>query len=117
LPSTIDQVRPLLWASDDWPLAGEPIVASKSPATQTATLAGRWMFSTDFSEPFAVQLSDDGSTKPDVGRWKASDDVVSFSSSARMQGPRFILSCFLNADRTEFVGRSSEGTIIRGVRG
>ena len=111
------QVRPLIWPADGWPLAGEPLAASPSASTQPARIAGHWMYSIDFTEPFAVELLDDSSTKPDVGRWSVKDGAIIFAASPPRRSTRLPLTCFLSADQTCFIGRNSEGAIIRGVRG
>ena len=110
------QVRPVLWTPDNWPLPGEPIAAATTQRAPPATLSGRWLVATDFTEPFAVELSLDGSTKPDIGHWKRTGDTIVFSMSTRSHPEQIALTCILSADLASFISRSAEGTLVRGVR-
>ncbi len=111
------QIRPLLWGADGWPLAGEPIntAATTRPATQ-ADIALNWNLSIDFNEPFHVILVDDGTTRPNIGRWSVRDGKITFSTFSRGNAPPNSIQCFLDPSGANFIGRDHEGAIYRGVR-
>ena len=56
------QIRPLLWADDGWPLAGEPIskVDRESKDVDKAKVAGVWEFSVNFAAAERLILHADG---------------------------------------------------------
>ena len=106
------QIQPLLWPNDGWPLVGESLAETTSATTRPASVVGRWKYSTDFGEPFSVQLLDDGTTRPDVGRWAADHDSLTFAFPGKKQRST-TLRCFLSDDRRLIIGRNDEGAIIR----
>ena len=53
------QIRPLVWAGDGWPLAGEPL--SRPPSDPMASFpAGTWDHSVDFVLPDTIRLFSNG---------------------------------------------------------
>ncbi len=118
------QIRPLLWDSDGWPLVGEPGVSARTgPAfsrrPDRKSVVGPWNFSIDFGEERVVTLRADGLIEGlDAGAtWVLRRDrlILRLPSAAGL-GAGGAVSCFVAADGRWFVGRSSDGAVVRGRR-
>ena len=111
------QIRPLLWADDGWPLAGEPV--PYGDPVQKISMAGRWQYSTGDGNPKTIAFLDNGHIDRADGdatwslhdltlelHWPSTDAAASVS----------IESCIISRDGRWFVGRNPRGEIIRGMR-
>jgi len=113
------RIRPLLWASDGWPLAGECGVpaAGTGGAVRAEDVAGSWECSTDFGEPRRVVLQPGG-------RVEGIDGGASWSLSGRRllirrrdpQAPGGARTdeCLLGPGGAWYVGRDEGGAVLQG---
>jgi arabinan endo-1,5-alpha-L-arabinosidase len=111
------QIRPLLWDDAGWPLAGEP--AGEPAAATPATPLGSWRYLLDYrSRDVLVEFLEDGVLRATRGRgrWELDGSRLTLSWSPDPAGRSSADTCILSADGSWYVGRSSGGEIVRGVR-
>lgn len=115
------QIRPLVWAHDDWPLAGEPIKSgsiSKSPLRSTE-VAGRWRHSVNFGAGREITFLANGKiNRPDAANtWNLNGRTLCLRWP-RPDGPQgvWVDECYLNASGEWYVGRNQRDMAIRGKR-
>ncbi|HID20969.1 MAG TPA: arabinan endo-1,5-alpha-L-arabinosidase [Planctomycetaceae bacterium] len=118
------QIRPLLWDSDGWPLVGDPGVSAQTGSATSRRLdrpnvVGPWNVSIDFGEERVVRFLADGLIQGVGSRatWALRRNrlVLRLPSvtGLRVGGA---VECFFAADGRWFVGRSSDGAVVRGRR-
>jgi len=115
------QIRPLLWGSDGWPLAGEPIAAS--PATQrrphAANILGIWRHSVNFGAEDYFELLPGGRMRAAASdaTWKLEGSTLRLRwPQPGAPGGAMIDTCIIAPDGRSYVGRNQHGSVIRGVR-
>jgi arabinan endo-1,5-alpha-L-arabinosidase len=115
------QIRPIVWDDDGWPLAGEPIARPLGSKVdeKKIDLAGPWLHSLDFGEESKIEIQSDGRvTAPSIDgiTWKADGRRLTLNWPPTDTQKASIAKCFLSEDGSWFVGRDSEGKIVRGRR-
>jgi hypothetical protein len=115
------QIRPIVWDDDGWPLAGEPIAGPLGSKVdeKKIDLAGPWLHSLDFGEESKIEIQSDGRVAaPSIDgiRWKADGRRLTLNWSPTDMQKASVAKCFLSDDGSWFVGRDSEGKIVRGRR-
>ena len=113
------QIRPLLWADDGWPLAGEPTSkAEPEPkGMDKRDVAGVWEFSVNFGPTERLALNADGKMGQGLGSWEVQGSTLTLCWLDRAAaGDARIDRCFLSADGRWFVGRNEQGAVVRGKR-
>ncbi len=115
------QIRPIIWDDDGWPLAGEPISAPLGAKTveKKSDLAGSWLHSVDFGEESKIDIQSDGRVAtPSIDgiTWNADGRRLTLNWPAAGDQKASTAKCFLSDDGSWFVGRDSEGKIVRGRR-
>jgi arabinan endo-1,5-alpha-L-arabinosidase len=110
------QVRPLLWAKDGWPLAGEPV--PYGPALKDLSVAGRWDHFVDETKVGTIQLLANGHiNQPDSkARWSIDGSVLKLTwPRADAPDGKWIDDCIVGRDGRWYVGRNQKGQLIRGL--
>ena len=115
------QIRPLVWDDAGWPLAGEPISAplGTKPQNKNADLAGPWLHSVDFGEEHKIDLQSDGhlaAPAAEGAAWKIDGRRLTFNWPPTDAQTASTENCFLSDDGMWYVGRDSNGLIVRGHR-
>lgn len=93
-------VRRVVWDDEGWPLAAEPLA---EPAEPFDTAAGTWQVWFDYRDPVTLVLSTDDSS------WSLDGDRLTVKTGTRS------FYATVSKQRNAFVGRSSDGAIVRGV--
>ncbi|MBC7784455.1 MAG: family 43 glycosylhydrolase [Burkholderiales bacterium] len=112
-------VRPLHWDGDAWPLAGEPILepaGEKTSATNLASLMGDWLMLSDDVAGIRMTFTADGIIRSDRGQgtWKLDGDHLQIVLPKSPEAASALeIKAFLAEDRNSFVGRRSDGAIVR----
>jgi len=112
------QVRPLVFAADGWPLAGEPLSAPPAEVVP-APVAGNWGHSVDFGAESQITLLSSGK----INQAGSQDTWSLQGSTLTLKWPRpdapggaWVDSCVLSGDGRSYVGRNQLDTIIRGSK-
>lgn len=105
-------IRPLYFDADGWPLVGEPL--AESAAKSQANLTGRWLMFLDYVVPQELSLGPQGVAHGAMGdgTWSSSDQKL----TVKWSRDQVIDDCVIAPDRNSFVGRRSDGRIVRAVR-
>lgn len=113
------QIRPLIWADDGWPLAGEPALenptSNKKPVARS-DIAGAWRHSVDYGEDRTISLTSDGKiTVPaGAGEWSLRNDKLILRwPRADAPGGAWIDECYPSNTPNTFIGRNQAGAVIR----
>jgi arabinan endo-1,5-alpha-L-arabinosidase len=112
------QIRPLVWSTDGWPLAGEPIQPEvKQPRKES--VVGSWQHSVNFDPGYTISLLPDGAIndKGTRDRWRfrgSSLQLLWYRKDA--PGGVSVDDCLVSPDGSWYVGRNQQGTVVRGVR-
>ncbi|MBI3862848.1 MAG: arabinan endo-1,5-alpha-L-arabinosidase [Planctomycetia bacterium] len=112
------QIRPLVWAADGWPLAGEPIgQTAEEPAA--ISLPGRWEHFVNFADGREVKLVADGTIESPAGggKWELKGHEVTLRWPIDgAPGQESVDQCIVSPNGKSFVGRNRKDEVIRGVR-
>jgi len=116
------QVRPLYWAEDGFPLAGEPITGPPSAAGPASDLARclieqRWSHSAD-AHPAPIQFLPDGTlNRPGSGAtWTLRGSELTLRSPfPAAPGGYWLDQCVVAPDGQSYTGRNQLDSIIRGI--
>lgn len=113
------QIRPLVWSTDGWPMAGEPGVLSENRPDSTVTMTGKWLHSVEFGKENAITLLQNGK----INREDAKATWMLKGSTLQLRWPRadapkgtWIDECIVNPNGEWYVGRNQQGLLIRGRR-
>ena len=114
------QIRPMLWASDDWPVVGEPgIPEALTKPLVKANMSGKYEHSVDYGKGDSISLLASGKINKDDGRatWLLQNGQLQLRWP-RNDAPRgaWVDECFVSPNGNWYVGRNEQGMIIRGVR-
>jgi arabinan endo-1,5-alpha-L-arabinosidase len=111
------QIRPLIWAKDGWPLAGEPI-QKETKKPDTKGVAGSWQHSVNFDTGDTISLLPEGTINRNTrNTWRLSGSNLQLRwYRDHAPGGVRVDDCFVSPDGSWYVGRNQQGTIIRGVR-
>jgi arabinan endo-1,5-alpha-L-arabinosidase len=111
------QIRPLVWAKDGWPLAGEPIKTETRKPDKKAVV-GNWQHSVNFDTGDTISLLPEGTINRGTrNTWRLRGSSLQlrwYRDDA--PGGVWVDDCFVSPDGSWYVGRNQQGTIIRGVR-
>lgn len=110
------QVRPIFWATDGWPLAGEVILETPPAAPQP--LEGWWSHRVGFGDVHRILFRGDGtlsSRSGARGTWKLDGKTLTMNWP-RPEGGDAVDVCVLHPDGNSYVGRNAADTDIRGTR-
>ena len=119
------QIRPLIWSSDGWPLAMEPMDRHPSrpdpDKIRNGDLVGTWHHSVDFGTGFDLALLADGriDNAGSGARWQLLGNRLRLTWPARAApGGAWVDECYVHmaVDAMFYVGRNQNGQVIRGVR-
>jgi len=114
------RVRPLVWAPDGWPLAGEPEDRARWAAERDPpSAAGAWMHSVDFQVPERIALREGGvlGDADSPRRWAQDGRRLALTwPAAAAPGGAWVDECVLSADGCRYLGRNQQGTVVRGWR-
>jgi arabinan endo-1,5-alpha-L-arabinosidase len=114
------QIRPMLWASDDWPVVGEPGIpdASMRPKAKV-NMSGTYEHSVDYGKHNPVHLLANGKINREDGSatWLCENGLLQLRWP-RSDAPRGVWrdECFVAHDGKWYVGRNEQGMIVRGLR-
>jgi arabinan endo-1,5-alpha-L-arabinosidase len=106
------QVRPLFWASDGWPLVGEPI--TQYPSAAPTALPGSWVHQTGWTNTASITYAGNGTFSTSTGgsgTWQTNSGRLTLNWSG---GPTQELA--LHPDGNSYVGRAADDADIRGWR-
>ena len=110
------QIRPLFWAADGWPLAGEPIL--QTPPAQPRPLEGWWRHRVGFGDVHRVLFRGNGTLSARSGAqgtWKLENKTLTLKWP-RPEGGEVVDVCILHPDGNSYVGRNIVDSDIRGTR-
>jgi arabinan endo-1,5-alpha-L-arabinosidase len=114
------QIRPLLWGSDGWPLAGDPFDGTPpAPPPADVSLAARWGYGREGAAPVRIQLHADGRLQHcgGEGTWSfESPELVLHWNPTRPGGSGRRETAIVSATGDGFVGRADDGAMIRAYR-
>ena len=105
------QIRPLLWSEDGWPLAGEPDLAAA--IVPLPDLSGTWDYSVDYADREPLVLQSAGTVMG--SSWRVSGRTLELELDDS-SGVVTKTACHIGPLGTWFVGRNSNGQVIRGVK-
>ena len=115
------QIRPLLWTSRDWPVAGEPLTeppANKAKAEPSALL-GKWKHLVNYEVESTVTILPDGRlNRPDAGdRWTFDGNtLIMHRPDKDAPNGAWLDELHVAADGKSYIGRNQTGMVIRGIR-
>ena len=110
------QVRPIFWAPDGWPLAGEAI--EQTPPAQPKPLEGWWSHRVGFGDVHRILFRGNGTLSARSGAqgtWKVDGKTLTMQWP-RPEGGDAVDVCILHPDGNSYVGRNAGDTDIRGMR-
>jgi arabinan endo-1,5-alpha-L-arabinosidase len=113
------QIRPLIWANDGWPLAGEPGDRPTDAGNRAESVLGRWRHSVDFVPEDDIALLPGGAIgDPGTGAtWRLAGAMLHLRwPRPDAPGGAWEEECSLSPDVRWFVGRNQRGGVVRGVR-
>jgi arabinan endo-1,5-alpha-L-arabinosidase len=115
------QVRPLLWADDGWPLAGEPWAGEAPPAepVESKDLEGIWAHSIDFGPVSQIGLLANGQIAGPVPNalWSLKGAKLTLRwPSPQAPGGVWLEKCFISPDGQSYVGRDQSHRVVRGTK-
>ncbi|MBN2063484.1 MAG: arabinan endo-1,5-alpha-L-arabinosidase [Sedimentisphaerales bacterium] len=116
----VEQVRPIYWTEDLWPVAGEPLSNTNKLRTDKASvtaseLVGSWRMSNNYGQEKIYDLLPGGkiSFNKDA-RWSISGNELTISW--KIDGKEYIDNCFVEPLKNSFIGRNQRGDVIRGKK-
>ena len=114
------QIRPMIWAQDGWPLAGEPISRHQSSGTfGPKDMEGTWDHSFNFQDPIRILLLPNGKISDPSGKasWSLKDRWFTLRwPRAEVIGGVWVDECYVADDGTSYIGRNQADMVIRGIR-
>jgi arabinan endo-1,5-alpha-L-arabinosidase len=111
------QIRPLIWAKDAWPLAGEPIQAETKKSDKKG-LFGNWHHMVNFDTGDIISLLPDGTINRGTrNTWRLRGSSLQLRwRRDDAPGGVWVDDCFVSSDGSSYVGRNQQGMVIRGIR-
>jgi arabinan endo-1,5-alpha-L-arabinosidase len=115
------QIRPIIWAEDGWPLAGECGIepAQKKDAAKVPGVAGRWKHSVNFGNGRTMTFMPNGK----IDHADAPNTWMQFGQRLTLRWPRqdapkgaWTDDCYISPDGNSYIGRNQQHMVIRGVR-
>ena len=106
------QVRPLFWASDGWPLVGEPI--TQYPSAVVTALPGSWAHQTGWTNTISINYASNGTFSTSAGSsgtWQTNSGRLTLNWSGGLAQ-----ELTLHPDGNSYVGRAADDSDIRGWR-
>ena len=111
-------IRPMLWAQDGWPLAGEPIPMGR-PVQELSAL-GKWKHYAGSDTEADLDLLPGGKVAEPFGgvTWslKGNNLTLRFPKDDSADGDAWIDQCIISPDGRWYTGRNQDGVVVRGVR-
>jgi arabinan endo-1,5-alpha-L-arabinosidase len=111
------QVRPIVWTSDGWPLAGEPV--PYGPAVKDLSLVGEWDHYVGETKVGTIALLKNGHIgKPyENATWSLDGNSLKLTwPRSDAPGRTWTDECLVGRDGKWYVGRNQKGELIRGIR-
>lgn len=112
------QIRPLLWAHDGWPLAGEPGTFERKPVEELR-VTGRWRHSVGFRDAETIEFLENGRINEPDGphTWRREGRALQlrWSDGDEPDGVR-IERCLIGPDGRWYAGRGENGAPVRGTK-
>lgn len=112
----IEQVRPIYWSEDGWPVVGEPVSDNNPMHTgpveiDSGNIPGSWRISIDYEEDRIIDLIDGGTVAfaPET-TWTVRGNQIMISS------PEEVYICHIEPSQRSFIGRDQDGQVIRGIK-
>ncbi len=112
----IQQVRPLYWCDEGWPVAGEPVSETNPMAlgpveVSAEDLHGSWRISVDYEEREIIDLLPGGRIAFDRdSSWRLNDGILT------LMRPESDATCFVEHNGVSFIGRNGAGEVVRGIK-
>lgn len=115
------QIRPLLWASDGWPMVAEPVSGNAFATSRPTTegLYGIWRQSLNFGADEYLELWRGGKVNGPVPgpTWSLDGNLLRIRwPNDAAPGGAWIDTCIVAPDAKSYVGRNQRGDLIRGLR-
>ena len=111
------QIRPLLWADDEWPLAGAPLQPSSSASEDASVndFVGKWNHSVNFGPGHPVQYQSDGRIGNGPATWNLKEATLTLRWPRNdAPGGVWTDTCIVSKDKKWYVGRNQQDMVIRG---
>ncbi len=116
----IQQVRPIYWTEDLWPVVGEPLSESNKLCTEKAVvkprdMEGSWRISQNYGAEQVYDLLPGGkvANNRDVS-WKVKGNELTIIW--KVNGKDYVDKCIVEPLKNSFIGRNQEGIVIRGKK-
>lgn len=111
------QIRPIIWADDGWPLAGE--CGIEKDGAKVPDVAGKWQHSVNFGNGQTITLMPDGR----INRHDGPNTWTQTGHRLTLQWPRpdapkgaWTDECYISPNGNSYIGRNQNHLVIRGVR-
>ena len=117
----VEQVRPLYWGVDGWPVVGEPLSDENKMSVEKASVTARemegtWRVSRDYGNENQLHLIPGGKIAfHKNASWKVDGNMLVMSWKAS-DGNVWVDSCIIEPSKDSFVGRNQAGAVIRGKK-
>ncbi|MBN2270878.1 MAG: arabinan endo-1,5-alpha-L-arabinosidase [Sedimentisphaerales bacterium] len=115
------QIRPLLWTSQGWPVASEPLTKppDKEAKVEPSALFGKWKHLVNYEAESIVTILPEGRlNRPDSDdRWTFDGDTLIMRRPDK-DAPNDVWLDELRvaADGKSYIGRNQAGMVIRGIK-
>lgn len=113
------QIRPLYWTDGGWPVVGEPLNKTNPMTTEKADVTpdemiGSWRLSADYGDEKIFDFLPRGRiANHKEARWKVAGNKLQLSLPDLTNDSTPVL-CIIEPSGKAFIGRDSDGVIIRG---
>jgi len=115
------QIRPLLWTSEGWPVAAEPLTKGpgKTIKLKPSDILGKWNHLVNYEIQSTVTILPDGKlNSPDSDdRWTFDGNtLIMHWTDKDAPNAAWLDELHLAADAKSYIGRNRKGMLIRGIK-
>lgn len=115
------QIRPLLWTSEGWPVAAEPLTKAPGRTTKlkSSDILGKWEHLVNYKVESIVSILPDGKLNSLDGdeRWTLDGNtlIMHWPNKDAPNGA-WLDELHVAADGKSYIGRNLKGMVIRGIK-
>ena len=116
----VEQVRPIYWTEDLWPVVGEPLSDTNKLTTSEAKVSpkdmeGSWRMSNNYGQETIYDFMPDGKiAHHKEAKWTVSGNELTITWKAK--NATYVDKCIIEPMKNSFIGRNQSGEVIRGKK-